>query len=222
MKKKTKRVVGYSPWGWKAGVIEPFTPLFTHKKSIEDDFQNIDCLLLWGGEDIHPSYYGQSAHKNNEAGPHASDRDVHEWKAMLYCKAHDIPMIGVCRGAQFITAFAGGTLIQDVSGHQTSHQIKTDDGRLIESTSVHHQMMYPYNVNHKLLAWAWPARSSFYRDGNDHSVGLMFSSHEPEVVFYPGVRGLAIQGHPEYSHATHEFKEYCVEMAKKYLFEEQS
>jgi hypothetical protein len=95
--------------------------LFTHKKSIRDDFKDIDCLLLWGGEDIHPSFYREAPHPRNETQQAApSERDIHEWKAMLYCKAHNIPMIGVCRGAQFLCVFAGGKLAQDVDRHDTN------------------------------------------------------------------------------------------------------
>jgi GMP synthase-like glutamine amidotransferase len=219
---KVKRTVGYSPWGWKDADLGPFSSLFTHKRSIRDGFKDIDCLLLWGGEDIHPSFYGEPPHKQNETqSPLPSERDIHEWKAMLYCKAHNVPMIGVCRGAQFICAFAGGKLAQDVDRHHGEHPIRTLDGRYLTTTSVHHQMMNPYQVPHHLLAWAYPARSNFYEDGHGDEILDLAENHEPEVVFFPQIRGLAIQGHPEYSHATHEFKEYCVDMAKKYLFNEE-
>jgi gamma-glutamyl-gamma-aminobutyrate hydrolase PuuD len=216
---KPKRTIGYSPWGWKEGDIEPFDSLFTHKKSIRDGFDEIDCLLLWGGEDIHPSYYNEPPHQFNESnGPLPSERDVHEWKAMLYCKAHNIPMIGVCRGAQFLCVFAGGSLAQDVDRHNQSHPIRTLDGRMLETTSVHHQMMNPYKIPHELLAWCYPARSNFYENGYGKNIQIMDENHEPEVVFFPQIRALAIQGHPEYRNATPAFKEYCVEMANKYLF----
>lgn len=221
LKNKPKRCVGYSPWGWKDGDIGPFASLFTHKKSIRDDFKDIDCLLLWGGEDIHPSFYREAPHPRNETQQTApSERDIHEWKAMLYCKAHNIPMIGVCRGAQFLCIFAGGTLAQDVDRHDVSHPMRTLDGRMLQCTSVHHQMMNPYQVPHHLLAWTFPARSNFYENGNRDEILDLVENHEPEVVFFPQIRALAIQGHPEYSYATHEFKEYCVEMAQKYLFED--
>lgn len=219
MKTKPKRTVGYSPWGWKRGDIEPFQSLFSHKKSIEEGFEGIDCLLLWGGDDIHPSWYREKAHPLNEAqGTEPSFRDLFEWKAMLYCKAHNIPMIGICRGAQFICAFAGGSLGQDVNGHHNEHSIRTRDGKVLISTSVHHQMMNPYNVPHDLIAWAYPARSDRYDNGDMKRIQELEDNHEPEIVFFPQIRGLAIQGHPEYSYATPEFKEYCVELAELYLF----
>lgn len=217
--KKKKLTVGYSPWGWAHGELGPFSEIFTDKVNIAYGFKDFDCLLLWGGEDIHPSYYHEPPHKNNETySQFPSERDVLEWKAMLYCKAHNKPMIGICRGAQFVCVFAGGKLAQDVDRHQGTHGMRTLDGRVLSTTSVHHQMMNPYQVNHELLGWAFPARSNFYEDGYHQPILDLENNHEPEVVFFPHIRGLAIQGHPEYSHATPEYQKFCVDMAKKYLF----
>lgn len=220
-KTKIPRTVGFAPEGHKLGDLGPFSELFTEKKDISYGLDGIDCLILWGGTDIHPGYYREPHHTNSGAprkGPSA--RDEFEWKAMLYCKAHDIPMIGVCRGAQFLCAFAGGSLVQDTSRHGYDHMIETSDGRKIYSTSSHHQMMNPYNVPHELLAWCSPAQSQLYEDGNDNDIPEMWKKEEPEIVYFPNIRALAIQGHPEYSWATREFQKLCVELANEKLFKE--
>jgi anthranilate/para-aminobenzoate synthase component II len=127
-------------------------------------------------------------------------------------------MIGVCRGAQMMCAFAGGYLIQHVRGHQTDHFITTSEGDTFRTTSCHHQMMYPYNIPHEMLAWSTENRSTIYEGeiGEDLS-DRMASRKEPEVVYYPTIRGLAIQGHPEWALGS-EFADYCNEKIQEKLF----
>ena len=117
-------------------------------------------------------------------------------------------MIGVCRGAQLMTAFAGGRLIQHVTGHHAPHGMVTSDGEVLSTTSCHHQMMYPWEVEHELLAWSVENRSNVYLDGGNKIIKEMADFREPEVVFYPQLDGVAIQGHPEWSVGS-TFAEYC-------------
>jgi gamma-glutamyl-gamma-aminobutyrate hydrolase PuuD len=141
---------------------------------------------------------------------------------MKFCKAHGIPMIGVCRGAQFLCAFAGGKLIQDVTGHGTSHTMTTSDGEVITTTSSHHQMLDVDGTNHELLAWATHRFSKHYygekSETPKHINVLTFK--EPEVVYFPDIKALAIQGHPEWADEQDRFVGYCIEQVKDCLLSE--
>ncbi|MEU4156641.1 gamma-glutamyl-gamma-aminobutyrate hydrolase family protein [Actinoplanes sp. NPDC026670] len=83
-----------------------------------DVLDRIDGLLLAGGADIQPSLYGQ------EPGPHTvfqPDRDAGELTLLRGALDRDLPILGVCRGMQLLTAAAGGTLHQhlpDLLGHE--------------------------------------------------------------------------------------------------------
>lgn len=202
--------LGYCPVGNGAS-IAPFDLLFEEKVDISKSIVGVDAVVFWGGTDIHPSLYNEELNKHSQAsksGP--SQRDLFEWQAMNYCKLNKIPMIGVCRGAQLMTAFVGGKLIQHVNGHHSEHNITTDQGEVLSTTSCHHQMMYPFDVEHKMLAWSTLSRSTVYLNGENRDVDKMYlkSVVEPEVVYYPQIRGLAIQGHPEWALNT-PFSEYC-------------
>lgn len=89
-----------------------------------------------------------------QTGKSPSRRDRVE--VALISKAIDIsmPIVGVCRGAQLACAAAGGILVQNVDQHNMSHRIITSEGDSLITSSVHHQMMYPWTVSHELLAWA--------------------------------------------------------------------
>lgn len=224
MSAKRQLVLGYCPLG-NGHQINPFDAVFARKVDVSTgSLAEIDAVVFWGGTDIHPSYYNEKAHPRSQvAGLSAPPpRDVFEWKMMLWCKMNDVPMIGVCRGAQLMCAFAGGSLIQHVDGHHGDHNMITDDGRNMGTTSCHHQMMYPYDVNHELLAWAAPALSRVYQDGGVHNITNMSDKREPEVVYFPDINGLAIQGHPEWAATSSPFNQYVLELVREKLLSQVS
>lgn len=211
MSAKAKLTLGYCPEG-NGDSIAPFNRVFANKQNVHEmGFKGVDAVVFWGGADIHPSYYNEGKNVHSQAGNAPSRRDIFEWKAMQYCKLHNIPMIGVCRGAQLMTAFVGGKLIQHVNGHHQPHMITTEDGEFFTSTSCHHQMMYPFDVEHHMLAWSSTKESSLYLNGTNTDILAMNSHLEPEIVYYPQIAGLAIQGHPEWA-VTSTFSDYCNSM----------
>lgn len=222
MSKKANKKLGYLPC-YVGASISPFHSLFPGGavNVLKEGFDSVSAILLWGGEDIHPLYYGEKPHhssdKHNVAQP--SPRDVQEWKAMVYAKAHQIPIIGVCRGAQFLCAFAGGKVIQDVSGHNRgTHPVTcvVRDEVVVEykTASAHHQMMYPFDVPHEMLAWSG-LRSDYYDGETPYD---MAGKVDPEVVYFPNVRGLAIQGHPEWMSEDDLFVKWCLDKIEDYCF----
>lgn len=204
------------------GAVEPFDAIFKQGRKVDSDAiynGEIDCLVIWGGSDISPSIYNEAVGPRTGATAALSHRDHVEVAACAAAINMGIPIIGVCRGAQLLCAMAGGKLVQDVQNHAGSdHYMTTNDGRSIITSSVHHQMMYPWEVDHELIAWADHARSRDYigvdarKMMNDE--GNMV---EPEIVYFPTVKGLAIQGHPEFMNPNCEFVKYCLELVNKYL-----
>lgn len=216
---KKSLTLGFSPWGNYAGDIAPFDKVFDKKQNIKTDgFAGVDAIILWGGTDVHPSYYDEPPYRSNGAPTIPSARDEFEWKAMLYAKKHNLPIIGVCRGAQFLCVFAGGKLVQDCSGHGQSHSMDTIKGKKIWTTSSHHQMMIPEGTDHTLIAWSDPHKSTYYLDGWGKFIDIRYRKPEPEIVYFHGVRGLAIQGHPEWDTAEQEYMDFCNELVVSYLF----
>lgn len=82
--------------------------------SIQDIFPIMDGLYLTGGDDIHPSFYGE------EIAPHYNGildmpRDQLERELILYAIEHNVPIFGICRGMQALNVFLGGSLYQDIN-----------------------------------------------------------------------------------------------------------
>jgi putative glutamine amidotransferase len=79
----------------------------------------LDGLLLAGGPDLLPSWYGAEPEPLTEAHP---ERDEAEFLLARRALDLDLPVLGVCRGMQLLTVAAGGALHQhlpDVLGHET-------------------------------------------------------------------------------------------------------
>lgn len=208
--------MGYVPMGTGLGA-ECFDVHYPESVDVSRGWKDCNALVIWGGEDISTSLYGEQVN-----GAHSretlSRRDTVELAACKSAIAAGIPIVGVCRGAQLVCALAGGRLIQDVSGHAGyNHAMETNDGRIITTNSLHHQMMYPYEIEHELIAWATPKRSKHYRSDYQSACDDMENQPEPEVVWFPTIKALAIQGHPEFNSCGKEFIDYCNELVAKYV-----
>ena len=88
----------------------------------------VDGLLLPGGWDVDPAFYGEQ--KDQKVGP--IDRDLDETELRLFRQARDkeLPVLGICRGQQVINVALGGSLVQhlenhDVRDHGRSHLAHT-------------------------------------------------------------------------------------------------
>lgn len=227
--------LGYLPC-YVGSSIFPFDALFNEVKRVEapEDVKGCDAIILWGGEDIWPGYYDQKAHPYNQNYGAASGRDNREWDAMMKAQDLGIPIIGVCRGAQFMCAFAGGSLVQHMTGHHNTHDVmcvphgwSQGDGikaaKVYQSSSEHHQMMYLEDMpasEYEVLAWAAGLSKLYQNDKGDMPVPSRGFFIEPEVVYFPNIKGLAIQGHPEWMQADEPFVEYVLKQVQDLLLTE--
>jgi putative glutamine amidotransferase len=113
-------------------------------------------LILTNGEDV-----ALKGKKNNEFN--GSMRDVTEVKLISYAIRNSIPVLGVCRGMQFINIYFGGKLIDGTKGHVTeSHQIEIIDkkyqdflsNKTIKTNSYHNIGIVRENLAEDLIPWA--------------------------------------------------------------------
>jgi putative glutamine amidotransferase len=75
----------------------------------------IDGLLLTGGADIDPAFYGEQAHA--ETVDTVPERDAFEIALVRAAIERDLPVLGICRGMQLINVARGGTLLQHLPEH---------------------------------------------------------------------------------------------------------
>jgi putative glutamine amidotransferase len=90
----------------------------------------IHGLLLTGGGDVDPVFYGEERHPAvDDAEP---GRDEFEIDLVKRAMAADMPLLAICRGAQVLNVAAGGTLVQDIPS-----QLATD---------IEHRILQPKNA----------------------------------------------------------------------------
>jgi GMP synthase-like glutamine amidotransferase len=152
-----------------------------------------DMVGFGGGADIHPSLYG-CKNVASGVGHGPSVRDRVEEHIFRRCVDDGIPMFGICRGAQFLCAMSGGKLVQDVTGHGGDHTLNSFNGLMMPITSTHHQMMYPWDVPHDLIAWTANKSQRYIHDIPNYTQ----PDKDPEIVFFPRTGAFAVQGHPEW------------------------
>lgn len=172
-------------------------------------------LILHGGADISPSIYKQQPSKRTQADKHLSSRDLSELLLAERAIELGIPIFGICRGAQLACAIAGGSLVQHVNGHTGGHHnVVTSTGEIYSTSTCHHQMMNPWETKHELLAWSAPALSDVYVVEHEEQIEM---EKEPEVVFFPEIKTLAVQGHPEWMEKSSAFVQYCLTLVEEKL-----
>ncbi len=86
----------------------------------------LDGLVLAGGADLQPAVYGREPDPAT-AGTRA-DRDAAELALLAAADRRDLPVLGVCRGAQVMAAAAGGWLIQHLPDVVGSDRHRTQLG----------------------------------------------------------------------------------------------
>lgn len=202
---------------------QPFLSVFDvslvpTKDDFEDRYSKADCVLFTGGSDVGPHLYGETQAPSTYTND-SRDR-FEDWLAKR-CIADGKMMLGICRGAQFMCVQAGGKLVQDVGGHTSPHRIEDLFGNSLLMTSTHHQMMRPKLAKeHVMVAWTSAPRSPYYKDGMGNNIYKPYDFEEPEIVYFPHIKALAIQGHPEASDDK-DLHKYCVDLVTFYLFQEQ-
>ncbi|MEO8744878.1 MAG: gamma-glutamyl-gamma-aminobutyrate hydrolase family protein [Candidatus Dormiibacterota bacterium] len=115
---------------------------------------DVDGLLLPGGWDVDPSFYGEKA--DEKIGPTDPELDTTELEMFRQARKRQLPILGICRGQQVINVAMGGSLIQHLDEHDAraigrrhlAHTIEVEpDSELaraagedtIPVNSLHHQ-----------------------------------------------------------------------------------
>ena len=120
----------------EAGGTPVLIPLVTGKAVPENIISHIDGLILSGGGDIHPSFFGEELH------PAVTDcnleRDRYDLALIHAAIERQMPVLGICRGHQALNVAFGGTLIQDIPSQVPDSKIVHDqaEAREVASHSV--------------------------------------------------------------------------------------
>jgi putative glutamine amidotransferase len=98
----------------RAGAIPIVLPATRERSSVRRLLGVLNGLILSGGNfDIHPRYYGERPMK--ELGEIKAARTEFELEITHAALQRDLPVLGICGGAQAINVASGGSLYQDIT-----------------------------------------------------------------------------------------------------------
>ncbi len=119
------------------------------EETMQELLSQMDGLLLAGGHDIDPKYYGEAPLP--ELGGVSPERDTTEFTMIRLCREMNKPILGICRGIQAMAVAFGGTLYQDLPSQKPSqidhypdkagwgvpeaHTVKVERGTRLEAIS---------------------------------------------------------------------------------------
>ena len=159
----------------------------------------VDALILSGGGDINPLYLGEEPLR--ELGGINPARDWHELMLVRLAANRQIPILGICRGIQVMTAALGGKLYQDIyreasatlkhsqdtERHVCSHTVRIASGSLLHRI-LGTEMLPVNSFHHQAVKEAAPgfAATAYSADG---IIEAMESTQHKSM--------LGVQWHPE-------------------------
>lgn len=101
-----------------AGGIPVILPIEITEEDADQMVATCDGFLFTGGQDVAPALYGEKDTTGTVIP--SPERDKLETLLLKKALQADKPILGICRGLQFLNAFLGGTLWQDLPSQHPS------------------------------------------------------------------------------------------------------
>lgn len=185
-----------------AGGAPIMLPLTDSEEVIKSAAELCDGLLLTGGQDVSPDVYNRE--RLSCCGELCPARDREEALLLDLFLKNDLPVLGICRGIQFLNAHLGGTLYQDLKtqyGDTVEHRMSPPYDR-----SIHTVSLVKGTPLHSLLGTDEISVNSYHHQAVKRLAKPLCESALScdgliEGVFMPDKKFVwAIQWHPEFSY----------------------
>ncbi|MBQ7324896.1 MAG: gamma-glutamyl-gamma-aminobutyrate hydrolase family protein [Clostridia bacterium] len=181
-------------------------PVSNYTKNVEKLFdKKRDLLIVAGGGALAPSWYD---HPHTESVQ--PNRDRTEEKLIRYCVMHQIPVIAICRGMQYMNVLFGGKLryhptLRVARPRQLDHPVKlVKENRTIHINNFHEDVIYTDDLA--------PCFEPLAVDVENDVV---------EAFYSDDMKILALQWHPERpfltANAAEETRKLIIDFMQKYI-----
>ena len=174
---------------------------------ISAELTTLDGVLLPGGIDVDPKHYGESRHENIEKTD--ARLDELEFAVLRRADAHELPVLGVCRGHQVLNVYYGGTLIQDIpSEYKSETPVRHRYPKYSASRREHVVTLEPESRIRDLLGTDQLVVNTYHHQAVKHlATGFRVTARSAdgivEAIERDGSRFvLGVQFHPEKLRAT--------------------
>ncbi len=130
----------------QAGGVPVILPPSSHIDTIINALDRVDGLVISGGADINPLFWGEEP--ATALGGINAERDRFELLTIRLAYNRQIPMLGICRGIQTLAIALGGHTEQDISGRaKVKHSQDAD-----RSEPTHSVCVEPDSILERLYA----------------------------------------------------------------------
>lgn len=196
---------GYLDGLRQAGCLPMILPLTREPEEIDQILAMVDGILLTGGQDVSPELYGEAPALTGEV---CEMRDAMDQLLLKKAMVLDKPVLGICRGIQFINVALGGSLYQDIPSQHPSavehHQSPPYDKPSHAVTLVQGSPLQSLLGQQKLLVNSYH-HQAVRRLADGLEVMARSEDDLVEAVWKPDQKFLwAVQWHPEFSFRTEE------------------
>ena len=120
---------------WHKALNITLIPLVNTLSVTNLSFNNTDLIILSGGGSVPAKYLSNAQEKRIEQ----KNRDLLEAELLKFALLNKIPVIGICRGMQYINCLLGGTVTNLEVSHcpGVDHEIITETGSTYTINSFH-------------------------------------------------------------------------------------
>ncbi|WP_223227704.1 gamma-glutamyl-gamma-aminobutyrate hydrolase family protein [Leifsonia xyli] len=155
-----------------------------------------DAVVIVGGEDIAPRFYGGPSGYANE-GRYLETADAAQIALVRQAVERSVPLLGICRGLQIVNVALGGTLVQDLGDG-----IHVNRGAPVPDTLTDHAVLLESGSRvEALLGPVARVRSAHHQAVDALGAGLVVAGRAPdghiEAIEHDSAPILAVQWHPE-------------------------
>lgn len=178
----------------RAGGIPVIIPINPFPRDTKGYLDHVDGLLIPGGADIHPHFYGEKSGK--KVKPIYCGRTYFEITLIREAHRRGKPVFAICYGMQLLNVMNGGTLHQDIQS-----EVKGSRNHRSKKTPLHTVRIQPGSLCHKIFKKeSIDVHSEHHQaiklPGKSLKITAVSEDGIPEAIEGPP-NTIAVQWHPE-------------------------